>query len=106
MSAMDFVVFFSFYMLKRNRNDKGEQDVSSGKKKRGVTLDKLQGDGYCRAGQDYNEEGYILYTYSIYIYIQYKNIYTFTDIYTYIYTVCIYYIGKCTGIKLADPRGL
>lgn len=62
---MDFVVFFSFYMLKRNRNDKGEQDVSSGKKKRGVTLDKLRGDGYCRAGQDHNEEGYILYTYII-----------------------------------------
>jgi len=52
-------------MLKRNRNDKGEQDVSSGKKKRGVTLDKLRGDGYCRAGQDHNEEGYILYTYII-----------------------------------------
>lgn len=94
MSAMDFVVFFSFYMLKRNRNDKGEQDVSSGKKKRGVTLDKLQGDGYCRAGQDYNEEGYILYTIHkvyIYIYTVHKYIHLYRYIHIHIHGMYILY---------------
>lgn len=28
-----------------------------------MTLDKLRGDGYGRAGHDHHEEGYILYLY-------------------------------------------
>jgi len=60
-----------------------------GRERGGVTVDKLRGDGYGRAGHDHHEEG-IFY---IYIYTQY----------THTLTVCI---GKCAGIKLADPRGL